>query len=363
MGTDTPIAALSATSRGCSSTTSASCSRRSPTRRWTRSARSWSPRSSARIGPEANLLDPAPASCRQVVLPFPVIDNDELAKIRPHQPRRRPARLRSRTSSAASTPSSGGGDGAGARGSTRSAPRSPRRSPDGARIIVLSDRHSDRRAGADPVAAAHRRGAPPPGPREDPHPGRAGRRGRRRPRGAPRRAADRLRRGRGQPVPRDGVRRGPRPATASTSSVEPEKAVAQPDQGARQGRAQGDVARWASRRSRPTPGRRSSRRSACRQDVVDRYFTGTTSQARRRRARRDRRGGRAAGTRMAYPRRRHRAGAPRRSRSAASTSGAARASRTCSTRRRSSGCSTPPAPGATTSSSSTPTASTSSPSG
>ena len=34
------------------------------------------------IGPEANLLDPTPASCRQVVLPFPVITNDELAKIR-----------------------------------------------------------------------------------------------------------------------------------------------------------------------------------------------------------------------------------------------------------------------------------------
>ena len=36
---------------------------------------------SATIGPEANLLDPGPASCRQVVLPFPVIDNEELAKI------------------------------------------------------------------------------------------------------------------------------------------------------------------------------------------------------------------------------------------------------------------------------------------
>jgi glutamate synthase (NADPH) large chain len=33
------------------------------------------------IGPEGNLLDPGPASCRQVVLPFPVIDNDELAKL------------------------------------------------------------------------------------------------------------------------------------------------------------------------------------------------------------------------------------------------------------------------------------------
>ena len=33
------------------------------------------------IGPEGNALDATPAHCRQVVLPFPVIDNDELAKI------------------------------------------------------------------------------------------------------------------------------------------------------------------------------------------------------------------------------------------------------------------------------------------
>ena len=33
------------------------------------------------IGPEGNLLDPGPASCRQIVLPYPVIDNDDLAKI------------------------------------------------------------------------------------------------------------------------------------------------------------------------------------------------------------------------------------------------------------------------------------------
>ena len=36
---------------------------------------------SSHIGPEANLLEASPAHCRQVVLPFPVIDNDELAKI------------------------------------------------------------------------------------------------------------------------------------------------------------------------------------------------------------------------------------------------------------------------------------------
>jgi glutamate synthase (NADPH/NADH) large chain len=33
------------------------------------------------IGPERNLLDPGPASCRQIVIPRPVLDNDELAKI------------------------------------------------------------------------------------------------------------------------------------------------------------------------------------------------------------------------------------------------------------------------------------------
>jgi glutamate synthase (NADPH/NADH) large chain len=36
---------------------------------------------SGSIGPEFNLLEAGPASCRQVVLPFPVLDNDQLAKI------------------------------------------------------------------------------------------------------------------------------------------------------------------------------------------------------------------------------------------------------------------------------------------
>ncbi len=35
----------------------------------------------ATIGPEGNLLAPTPASCRQVALAFPIIDNDELAKL------------------------------------------------------------------------------------------------------------------------------------------------------------------------------------------------------------------------------------------------------------------------------------------
>ncbi|MFB9239727.1 glutamate synthase large subunit [Plantactinospora siamensis] len=33
------------------------------------------------IGPEGNLLDPGPASCRQITLPYPVLDNDDLARI------------------------------------------------------------------------------------------------------------------------------------------------------------------------------------------------------------------------------------------------------------------------------------------
>ncbi|MCA9298059.1 MAG: glutamate synthase subunit alpha, partial [Phycisphaerales bacterium] len=33
------------------------------------------------IGPEENLLAPGPASCRQVSIPFPILDNDQLAKL------------------------------------------------------------------------------------------------------------------------------------------------------------------------------------------------------------------------------------------------------------------------------------------
>jgi glutamate synthase (NADPH/NADH) large chain len=36
---------------------------------------------SSSVGPEANLLAPGPESCRQLSLPFPIIDNDDLAKI------------------------------------------------------------------------------------------------------------------------------------------------------------------------------------------------------------------------------------------------------------------------------------------
>src|SRR5205823_6716143 len=35
----------------------------------------------ATIGPEQNLLHPTPLSCRQVRLPFPILANDDLAKL------------------------------------------------------------------------------------------------------------------------------------------------------------------------------------------------------------------------------------------------------------------------------------------
>ena len=34
------------------------------------------------IGPEGNLLEPRPESCRQIEIKYPVIDNDQLAKLR-----------------------------------------------------------------------------------------------------------------------------------------------------------------------------------------------------------------------------------------------------------------------------------------
>src|SRR4029077_19639914 len=34
------------------------------------------------IGPEGNLLDPRPESCHQIKITYPVIDNDQVAKLR-----------------------------------------------------------------------------------------------------------------------------------------------------------------------------------------------------------------------------------------------------------------------------------------
>ena len=159
-----------------------------------------------------------------------------------------------------------------------------------------------------PVAAADRCGAPPPGPREDPHPGGAPRRGRRRARGAPRRAAHRVRRRGGQPVPRDGVGRGPRPRRVLREGRAGGGRQA-PDQGARQGRAQGDVedGRLHGRVLHRRPDLRGDRPlDRRRRPLLHRHHL----QARRHRPGRDRRGGRPP-SRHGVPPRRHLAGPPR----------------------------------------------------
>ncbi len=92
------------------------------------------------IGPEANLLEPTPASCRQVVLPFPVISNDDLAKIR-HINRDGDMPGFITHVSRGLYDVEGGGAAMAARIDEICAEVSTAIA-DGARIIVLSDRHS-----------------------------------------------------------------------------------------------------------------------------------------------------------------------------------------------------------------------------
>ncbi len=93
------------------------------------------------IGPEANLLEPTPASCRQVVLPFPVITNDELAKIRHiNRDGDMPGFI---THVSRGLYDVGGGGDALARRLEEICQEVSDAIADGARVIVLSDRHSD----------------------------------------------------------------------------------------------------------------------------------------------------------------------------------------------------------------------------
>ncbi|CAN5670132.1 glutamate synthase large subunit [soil metagenome] len=93
------------------------------------------------IGPEANLLEPTPASCRQVVLPFPVISNDDLAKIR-HINRDGDMPGFITHVSRGLYEVAGGGTALAARLDEICAEVSAAIA-EGARIIVLSDRHTD----------------------------------------------------------------------------------------------------------------------------------------------------------------------------------------------------------------------------
>jgi len=93
------------------------------------------------VGPEANLLAPGPDSCRQLVLPFPVIDNDELAKIIHIDDDAQYPELRSVVISGLYRVAGGGLALKRALDAIRA--EVSKAIDDGVRIVVLSDRNSD----------------------------------------------------------------------------------------------------------------------------------------------------------------------------------------------------------------------------
>ncbi|MGP8302513.1 glutamate synthase large subunit [Streptomyces inhibens] len=93
------------------------------------------------LGPQGNLLEPTAASCRSVTLPFPVIDNDELAKLIHINADGDMPGMKAVTLSGLYRVS-GGGESLAARIEEICA-EADAAIDDGARLIVLSDRHSD----------------------------------------------------------------------------------------------------------------------------------------------------------------------------------------------------------------------------
>ncbi|MGW2190225.1 glutamate synthase central domain-containing protein, partial [Streptomyces sp. NPDC001719] len=93
------------------------------------------------LGPQGNLLDPTAASCRSVTLPFPVIDNDELAKLIHINADGDLPGLKAATLSGLYRVG-GGGEALAARLAEIRA-EVDAAIAGGARLIVLSDRHSD----------------------------------------------------------------------------------------------------------------------------------------------------------------------------------------------------------------------------
>ncbi|NJQ02458.1 glutamate synthase large subunit [Streptomyces zingiberis] len=93
------------------------------------------------LGAQGNLLEPTAASCRSVTLPFPVIDNDELAKLVHINADGDLPGFQSVTLSGLYRVS-GGGEALAARIDEICA-EAESAIEDGARLIVLSDRHSD----------------------------------------------------------------------------------------------------------------------------------------------------------------------------------------------------------------------------
>ncbi|MGW3558852.1 glutamate synthase large subunit [Streptomyces sp. NPDC000963] len=140
MGTDSPIAALSARPRLLFDYfTQLFAQVTNPPLDAIREELVTSLRSS--LGPQGNLLEPTSVSCRSVTLPFPVIDNDELAKLVHINADGDMPGMKAATLSGLYRVS-GGGDALAARIEEICA-EADTAIEGGARLIVLSDRHSD----------------------------------------------------------------------------------------------------------------------------------------------------------------------------------------------------------------------------
>ncbi|MEU8759144.1 glutamate synthase large subunit [Streptomyces sp. NPDC048659] len=140
MGTDSPIAALSARPRLLFDYfTQLFAQVTNPPLDAIREELVTSLRSS--LGPGSNLLDPTAASCRSVTLPFPVIDNDELAKLIHINADGDMPGMKAATLSGLYRVS-GGGEALAARIETICA-EADTAIEGGAHLLVLSDRHSD----------------------------------------------------------------------------------------------------------------------------------------------------------------------------------------------------------------------------
>ena len=329
---------------GCSTTTSSSCSPRSPTRRSTPSARSWSPRWPAPSARRATCSHPSRPAAARSSCPSPILTNEELAKLLyinedgtqpgwrtfavdglfPAPVARPPARRCGAPSTTSAPQVERAPSPTGPRSSSSpTATARPELAPIPALLLVSAVHHhlieekTRTRVGLVVETGEAREvhhmalllgyGAAAINPYL---------------------AFDTI-----DDLIGDGVLGG----------VTPRQAVQQLRQGVAARACSRSCRRWASRPWPPTPGPRSSRPSACPRDVVDALLHRHGQPHRRDRPRRDRRRG-AGPPRHGLARPGRPSWPTATSTSAASTSGGARASTTSSTRRRSTSCSTPPAP-------------------
>ena len=157
-----PAGRCCASARSCSTTTSSSFSRRSPTRPSTRSARRWSCRTRQLLGawgqPPATRR---PSTAHLVRMPHPVITNEELEKLRACADGRLPHDDAADASSTCATARPGWSSAL----DSAVRQRVPRRAAAATRMIILSDRGVDRQPRADSRAAGRGRPAPSPDPR------------------------------------------------------------------------------------------------------------------------------------------------------------------------------------------------------